>query len=151
MIEEINFILKELYQYKGKDRKYLYRDFMVENIQLIDPAINTAKELHEYLNEEALFNPSGNIKDSEFYISVVNKANTNNKIDVDGRFPYYYKYGRTAHEIQEYVKVVPFSRDNISYDILTRFQEQIPNVYQLMQNFNKKNDKTKSLKEESKI
>ena len=151
MTDEIGEILKELYNYKGKDGSYLYRDFMVENVQLIDPAVDTAKELHEYLKAEKLFNPNGNIKDSEFYISVANKENKNNKIDTDGRFPYDYKYGRNANEIQEYVKVVPFSRKNISYDILTRFQKQIPYVYQLMQTFNNRNEKTKHLKEENKI
>ena len=151
MTDEIGMILKELYVYKGKDGKYLYRNFMVENINLIDPAVDTAKELHKYLKEEALFNPSGNIKDSEFYISVANKENNNATIDNDGRFPYDYKYGRNAGEIQEYVKMVPFSRDNISYDILTRFQKQIPYVYQLMQNFNQQNEKAKGLAEKSKI
>lgn len=151
MTDEISMVLKELYNYKGKDNEYLYRDFMVENIQLVDPAVNTAKELHDYLKEEQLFNPNGNIKESEFYISVANKDNKNNTIDADGRFPYDYKYGRTEGEIQEYVKVVPFSRENISYDILTRFQKQIPYVYQLMQNFNNTNKKTKSLSEKSKI
>jgi glutamate racemase len=151
MTNEIHDILKELYNYKGKEDKYLYRNFMVENVKLIDPAVDTAKELHEYLEQESLFNANGSIKNSEFYISVPNKDNSNNKIDEHGRFPYDYKYGRNAHEIQEYVKVVPFSRDNISYDILTRFQKQIPYVYQLMQNFNQKNEKTKGLKENSKI
>ena len=151
MTDEIDAVLKELYNYKGKDGNYLYRDFMVENVQLIDPAVDTAKELHEYLKAEKLFNPNGNIKDSEFYISVANKENKNNKIDADGRFPYDYKYGRNANEIQEYVKVVPFSRNNISYDILTRFQKQIPYVYQLMNTFNQRNSKTKHLKPENKI
>ncbi|HBK70054.1 MAG TPA: hypothetical protein DDZ39_00080 [Flavobacteriaceae bacterium] len=151
LTDEISLILKELYSYKGKDGQYLYRKFMVENINLIDPAVDTAKELHEYLKKEALFNLNGNIKDSEFYISVVNKDNGNNKIDEQGRFPYDYKYGRNAGEIQEYVKVVPFSRNNISDDILTRFQEQIPYVYQLMQNFNENNSKTKSIKQKDKI
>lgn len=151
MTDEINDILKELYEYKGKDGKYLYRDFMAKNIKLIDPAVDTAKELHEYLKQEKLFNPNGNIKDSEFYISVANTKNPNTKIDKDGRFPYDYKYGRNVNEIQEYVKVVPFSRKNISYDILTRFQKQIPYVYQLMQNFNQKSEKTKHLTTEEKI
>ena len=151
MTNEIDTILKELYSYKGNDGAYLYRNFMTENIKLIDPAVDTAKELHEYLKQEKLFNPNGNIKNSEFYISVVNKENLNNSIDEAGRFPYDYKYGRDANEIQEYVKVVPFSRENISYDILTRFQKQIPYVYQLMQNFNNTNEKTKNLSEKSKI
>ncbi|NAS32734.1 Asp/Glu/hydantoin racemase [Flavobacteriaceae bacterium R38] len=151
MKEEIHNVLNELYHYKDKNDHYLYRDIMVENVKLIDPAVDTAKELHEYLKKESLFNPDGNIKDSEFYISVANKDNTNVVTDIEGRFPYDYKYGRSAGEIQEYVKVVPFSRDNISYDILTRFQKQIPYVYQLMQSFNQKNEKTKHLEEESKI
>lgn len=151
MTDEISEILTELYNYKGKNGDYFYRDFMVENIQLIDPAVDTAKELYEYLNEEKLFNPNGDIKNSEFYISVPNIENTNVKIDSLGRFPYEYKYGRNANEIQEYVKVVPFSRSNISYDILTRFQKQIPYVYQLMSTFNHRNEKTKHLKENEKI
>jgi len=151
LVDEINEILKELYNYKGKDNKYLYRQFMVKNIKLIDPAFDTAKELHEYLKAEKLFNPKGNIKNSEFYISVANKDNANNVIDKDGRFPYDYKYGRSANEIQEYVKIVPFSRKNISDAILMRFQKQIPYVYQLMQNFNNTNPKTKDLLKEDKI
>lgn len=151
LMDELSIILKELYNYKGKDGKSLYRNFMVEDIKLVDPAVDTAKELHEYLKAEKLFNPNGNIKNSEFYISVTNKDNSNNSIDKDGRFPYDYKYGRNANEIQEYVKVVPFSRKNISYDILTRFQKQIPYVYQLMQNFNNTNSKTKELSKEDKI
>lgn len=151
MTDEISEILIELYNYKEKNGEYFYRDFMVENIQLIDPAVDTAKELYEYLNEEKLFNPNGDIKNSEFYISVPNIDNQNVKIDSLGRFPYEYKYGRNANEIQEYVKVVPFSRSNISYDILTRFQKQIPYVYQLMSTFNHRNEKTKHLKENEKI
>ncbi|MEN8124962.1 MAG: Asp/Glu/hydantoin racemase [Bacteroidota bacterium] len=151
LTEEINKVLNELFNYKSKNGTYLYRDFMAENIILIDPAVNTAKELYEHLNKKDLFNPNGNIKDSEFYISVPNKDNENIQIDNEGRFSYEYKYGRNAGEIQEYVKVVPFSRNNISDDILTRFQQQIPYVYQLMQNFNQNSSKTKSLKQEDKI
>ncbi len=151
MTNEIAAVLKELYNYKGKDGKFLYRSFMVEDIKLVDPAIGTAKELHEYLKKEDLFNPKGNILDSEFYISVPNKDNPKNIIDENGRFPYDYKYGRNANEFQEYVKVVPFSRDNISEDILIRFQKQIPYVYSLMQTFNEKSDKTKGLSPKDKI
>ncbi|MGW9685485.1 glutamate racemase [Flagellimonas sp. 2504JD1-5] len=151
MTNEISEILEELYNYKGKEGNYLYRNLMVPDIKLIDPAVDTAKELHEHLKRESLFNPSGNMKQSEFYISVANKDNEANVIDDTGRFPYDFKYGRNAGEIQEYVKVVPFSRDNISDDILNRFQKQIPYVYQLMQNFNETSNKTKDLKEESKI
>ncbi|ALJ05237.1 Asp/Glu/hydantoin racemase [Pseudalgibacter alginicilyticus] len=151
LTDEINKVLKELYNYKDNNGDFLYREFMIENIKLIDPAINTANELYTHLKNESLFNPNGNIKNSEFYISVANKDNSNNVLDESGRFPYDYKYGRNANEIQEYVKKVPFSRENISYDILTRFQKQLPYVYQLMQNFNSHNPKTKNLSDENKI
>lgn len=151
LLDEIDTVLNELYNYKTKEGLYLYRRFMIENIQLIDPAINTAKELYGHLNKESLFNPNGTIKNSEFYISVPNKENPNNKMDKEGRFFYDFKYGRNAGEIQEYVKIVPFSRNNISDDILTRFQKQIPYVYQLIQNFNSNSDKTKGLAEKDKI
>ncbi|SDX05150.1 glutamate racemase [Flavobacterium degerlachei] len=151
LTNEINAVLNELYDYKGKDGEYLYRKYMVENIQLVDPAVNTAKELYDYLNQKSLFNPNGNIKQTEFYISVANKENTNTKIDNEGRFPYDYKYGRNAGEIQEYVKMVPFSRANISDDILTRFHTQIPTVYELMQIFNETNDKANLLEKKDKI
>lgn len=149
--KEIKMVFNELYNLKNNSGAYEYREWMIENIQLVDPAVNTAKELYEFLNETSKFNPNGKINESEFYISVPNVDNHNNKIDELGRFPYEYKYGRSKGNIQEYVKRVPFSRQNISSDILNRFQEQIPYVYQLMQHFNRNNDKTKNLKEEQKI
>jgi len=151
LTDAIKEVLTELYNYKDKSGSYLYRDFMVENIILVDPAVNTAKELYDHLNKESLFNPNGDINASEFYISVANKDNSNTTLDDDGRFPYDYKYGRNAGEIQEYVKMVPFSRNNISNDILNRFEVQIPKVYNLMEKFNSDNTKTKILKESEKI
>nr|WP_299385160.1 hypothetical protein [Allomuricauda sp.] len=151
MTQEISEILTELYNYTDKTGNYLYRDKMVEEIQLIDPAVDTAKELYAYLKEESMFNPSGSMEESEFYISVPNIHNPNNVIDQQGRFPYQYKYGREAHQIQEYVKMVPFSRKNISEDILERFQKQIPTVYGLMVNFNENNTKTSTLESKDRI
>lgn len=151
LVTEMKKVLNELYNYKDKNEEYLYQKYMVDTIQLVDPAVNTAKELYDYLNQKSLFNPSGNITDSEFYISVANKDNKSAKLNSEGQFTYDYKYGRNVGEIQEYVKVVPFSRENISNDILTRFQKQIPSIYQLMQNFNAKNQKTKKMNSKSKI
>jgi hypothetical protein len=118
---------------------------MIQNIELIDPAENTAKELYEYMNQHSLFNPDGSIQESEFYISIPNKDNQHVLLDQAGRFPYDYKYGRRADEIQEYVKVVPFSRKNLSSDVLMRIQDQMPYIYMLIQNFNENNNKTSSL------
>ena len=142
---EIVKVLGELYDFMTADGEYLYMEFMGQNIELIDPAENTAKELYEYLNQHSFFNPDGDIEDSEFYISIPNRDNPDVQTDQAGRFPYDYKYGRTAGEIQEYVKVVPFSRKNLSADVLTRIQDQMPYLYMLIQNFNENNHKTNSL------
>lgn len=142
---EIDRVLGELYDFRAADGNYLYREFMIPDIELIDPAENTAKELYEYLNQHSFFNPEGNIQESEFYISIPNRDNPEVVIDQAGRFPYDYKYGRAAGEIQEYVKVVPFSRNNLSSEVLTRIQDQMPYVYMLIQHFNENNQKTASL------
>ena len=148
---EIDAVLRELYDFKTAEGKYLYREFMVQKIELIDPAENTAKELYEYLDQQTFFNPDGNIEESEFYISIPNKDNHDVMMDQAGRFTYEYKYGRTEGEIQEYVKVVPFSRRNLSDDVVTRIQDQMPYIYMLIQHFNENNQKTSSLKAADRI
>lgn len=150
LTKEINEVLDELYNYK-KDGTYIYRDFMVENIAIVDPAVNVAEELYVYMKEKNLFNPSGNINDSEFFISVPNTTNPNVKLDDNGRFPYDYKYGRNEGEIQEYVKMVPFSKNNISEETLDRFKSSIPNTYKLIEEFTRSNPKTEYLETSLKI
>jgi len=124
---------KLAYNYKGNN-KFIYRDFMEENIDLVDPAINTAKELYTYLNENNLFNTS-NIENSEFYISVPNLENKNNKMKDDFNFTYEYKYSRNSGEIQEYIKDVPFSDKTISIELMNRLKEQIPFTYSLIKSY----------------
>ncbi len=135
LTEEINNILDELYNYQEEDGPYRYRDLMAENIELVDPAVNTAAELFQYLKEETLFNENGDIENSEFFISVPNTDNPNVEVNEKGVFPYDYKYGRNEGEVQEYVKVVPFSKSNISADILSRLKFQLPFTYSLLEKF----------------
>ncbi len=149
--DEIVEVLGELYDQKTADGTYLYRDFMVRDIELIDPAENTAKELYDHLARQSLFNPGGDLLASEFYISIPNRDNPDVLVDSAGRFPYDYKYGRTAGRIQEYVKVVPFSRKNLSDDLLDRLQDQMPHIYKLIRHFNHYNSKTGSLPENDRI
>ena len=148
---EIEKVLEELYNYKNEKGNYRYRQFMAEEIKLIDPAVNTALELFQFLNQEALFNETGHINNSEFYISVPNRDNNSIRINENGDFPYEYKYGRNEGEIQEYVKVVPFSRRSISKDILSRLDLQLPFTYKLIESFNSANSKTATLETADKI
>ncbi len=136
--------LKELYNLK-ENGEYVYRSFMNKEITLIDPAINTAKELFEYLKENELFN-SSSLEESEFYISVPNVLNETVQLDDAGNFTYNYKYGRNAGEIQEYVKRVPFNKSNLNPDVLEMLKEKTPLIYKLISVFNNKNKKTEFLR-----
>lgn len=139
--------LNELYNLK-ENNKYAYRDLMYENIILIDPAINTAKELYEYISQNELFGEN-KLSNSEFYISVPNVLNSDVKLDSLGNFTYEYKYGRSAGNIQEYVKPVPFSKSNLHPDVIKMLKEKTPLVYKLITDFNKKNNKTEFLRKDN--
>lgn len=144
LMEEIGTILTDLYNYQ-KNGEYIYRDYMVENIRIIDPAEYVAKELYEALDERNIFNPNGQMDHSEFYISVPNMDNKNIIVDDAKRFTYDYKYGRNAGEIQEYVKVVPFDQTNIPMDIIDRFRMTIPETFRLIVYYNNNNPKTEHI------
>ncbi|GHA47637.1 hypothetical protein GCM10007103_30770 [Salinimicrobium marinum] len=150
LTSEIDEVLDELYNYQ-KDGEYIYREFMQEDIAIVDPAVNVADELYVYMKEQDLFNPAGDMNNSEFYISVPNTNNPNVQVDEKGRFPYEYKYGRTEGEIQEYVQVVPFSKNNISEETLDRFKSSIPQTYSLIEEFNRSNPKAGYLETSARI
>ncbi len=144
MTEVIDKVLNELrfYQENGQFR---YQHLIAGKVNLIDPAINTSKELFDYLESTKTFNEKGNMNtQSEFYISVPNIHNKQIKTELDGRFTYDYKYGRTANQVQEYVKVVPFSQKNIPEDVSNRLRNQIPNTFKLIKTFSM-NVKLKSI------
>lgn len=141
--------LKGLFDYK-ENGKFVYRKLLSENVEIIDPALNTSKELYQHLKSENLYN-TDDLTNSEFFISVPNKLNENVKLNSEGGFPYDYKYGRSAGEIQEYVKRVPFSKRTISEDVLNRLKNKIPFTFKLIRSFNSSNSKTNFLTPEEKL
>ena len=136
--------LEELYNLK-EDGNYVYRKFMHREITLIDPALNTAKELYEYLGENNLFGDN-ELNKSEFYISVPNVQNKNTQLDSLGNFTYEYKYGRTAGILQEYVKQVPFNKTNLHPDVIDMLREKTPLIFKLITEFNQTNSKTEFIR-----
>jgi hypothetical protein len=153
LIKEINEVLMELKNYKGNDGNYKYRSLISEKVHIVDPSIFVARELHQALAQKELFNNNGNmLENSEFYISVPNTENKNVKLEgQELRFSYDYKYGRNENEIQEYVKVVPFDRKNVSDLTLERFKSIIPNTYELIRNFSQHSPKMEEYAQEIKI
>ncbi len=153
MIKEIKLVLDELRNFHDDaSNSYPYRELISEEVHIIDPSIYVARELFDILKERQLFNDHGDmLANSEFYISVPNGANKNVQLDSTGRFTYDYKYGRTAGDIQEYVKSVPFDMQNIPKETLDRFRQVIPETFTLIRNFSQYNDKNASMPKQSKI
>ncbi len=151
LLDNIRGILKNLYDYK-KNGSFIYRTLMAADIKIIDPAENVAIELYDHLKKRALFNrKSGNNVESEFYISVPNLTNPNTRLDQQGGFTHEYKYGREAGNVQEYIKVVPFSKSNIPAETIERLRTVIPTTFELIKSFERSNEKMKSLPASAKI
>ncbi|RAV29653.1 glutamate racemase [Sinomicrobium soli] len=152
MTGSIQKVFEELYDYKGDGGDYVYRDLMAEEIKIIDPAVYVAKELYDTLKEKNLLNDKADMfGESEFYISVPNTDNQGTALDRAGKFTYDYKYGREAGNIQEYVKRVPFSRQNISGDIIERLRTSVPATFKMISGFNNRNPKLEDLPAKDKI
>jgi glutamate racemase len=141
--------LNELYNIKDKG-KYVYREVLNDSIIIIDPAINTAREVYEYLVSNDLFNRKGDIKNSQFYISVPDSRNPDIITDSLGRLTFDYKYSRDNGHFYD-TKQVPVSRLNTSDETLLRFREKIPAVFDLIRIFNSENEKTAFLKPEERF
>lgn len=121
--------------------EYVYRSLIAGDLILVNPATEVAEQLYEHLASLHLLN-EGTGEGSEFYISVPNQLNKQVELRDDSSFTYEYKYGRKAGEIQEYVKVVPFSRLSIPDDVLKRLSVQIPGVWDLITEFSTASPKT---------
>jgi glutamate racemase len=151
MKETIHQVLTELRNYK-EGEQYRYKHLLAEEVLLIDPAYNTAAELYDYLYGQKLFSVNGSMLNTEFYISVPNRAASGVQTEADGtRFTYDYKYGRNPGETAQYVLNTPFSRQNIPSDVADRLAKQIPEVWKLIKHFNDKNQKTRALKPEDRL
>jgi glutamate racemase len=135
MENTIRQVLGELRGYKS-GRKYRYRYLIARQIEIIDPAQNTARELYEYLYQQKMFNAKGDMaNNTQFFISVPNPQVTppEGLEDNGTRFTYNYKYGRSAGENKQHVWVTPFSSANISSGVAERLKQQIPVVYRMIE------------------
>lgn len=136
LIKEIRSVLDELREYRNKDGNERYKNLIADQVNIIDPAEYVAKELFNALKSKTLLNQNIDLKGkAEFYISIPNRNNTNIQLDSAERFTYAFKYGRNVGEIQEYVKVVPFSNTNLSNETLSRLRVITPDVYEEIQMF----------------
>jgi glutamate racemase len=134
MKDTIAHVLNELYnmQWNGE---YRYRKYLAAHVELIDPALETAKEAYVAMREHHLENKEGK-KDNQFFITVPNISLHEVQLQPDGWFTYQYKYGRKAGEQKNYIRFVPFDNTNISSATYQRFKQVLPHVYnEIMKSF----------------
>ncbi|MEN8153701.1 MAG: Asp/Glu/hydantoin racemase [Acidobacteriota bacterium] len=105
-----------------------YTKIISPDLAIIDPSEALADELYQYLVKHGLMNQNGN-KKHKFFISVPNGDLEDNIIDKNGRFPFFYKYGRNINSGLMFVKRVPFSYKWINRDIIKRIQIKMPDVF----------------------
>ena len=127
MRDTIRNVLNELYNLKINGN-YPYRTVIASHVELIDPAVETAKEAYIEMRKTMLGN-TGSKDINRFYITVPNTSLTEVKLQQDGWFTYDYKYGRLAGESKQYVKFVPFDNKNISTATYERLKQALPAVY----------------------
>ena len=131
--ETLRNMLHELRNY-SKDGQFPYRDLIAEEVVLIDPAINTAKELYLLLRKQKLLTQNSSATQADFYITIPNSDLPDIELETQERFTYEYKYGRNTGTLLEYVKIVPFSSDNIDKETQKRFSTAIPVTFSIMPN-----------------
>lgn len=127
MRDTIRNVLNELYNLR-LNGSYPYRSVIAPHVELIDPAVETAKEAYIEMRKSMLTNTAS--KDvNGFYITIPNTALPEVKLQQDGWFTYAYKYGRVEGENKPYVKFVPFDNKNISSATYDRLKQALPTVY----------------------
>ena len=132
--DSIANVLHELYNFQTNGN-YRYRKYLAEHIELIDPALETAKDAYIAMRENNLMNSSSK-KGNTFFITVPNAALKEVQLQADGWFTYQYKYGRKAGENKNYVQFVYFNQQNISAATYQRFHAVLPHVYGELKKFN---------------
>jgi len=127
----ISSVLRELKQ----TARYGY--LLADSVFLIDPALNTAKELYSYLSEQDMFNEKGQnrMQKSRFFLTVPNPFEPEVERNQDGRFTYEYQYRkRTINQLKDFTLIVPFSRELISGEQMGMIQTRLPFTYELLKN-----------------
>ena len=124
-------VLNELYnmQFNGQ---YAYRSVLAKHVELIDPAVETAKEAYIEMRKLALGNGSAK-QPNKFFITVPNKSLKEVQLQPDGWFTYEYKYGRNEGANKPFVLFTPFDDKNISEATYQRLKAALPAVYKAVQ------------------
>jgi len=114
----------------------IYASLFDENLVFIDPGMDVAKESFRRLYADKWLNSrkEGRENTLKGFITVPADGLNPEFLDENGNLTYEHKYGREVGEGSSSVKIVPFSKDNINSDNMTRIESRLPATYSLIQN-----------------
>ncbi len=128
----IGDVLREL---RKTDR---YGQLLADSVYIVDPALNTAKELYAWMSQHGLFNDTGksNVRDSRFFISVPNTFEKEVETGPDGRFTQEYQYKkRGINEMKDFTLMVPFSPAILSGDQMDMIRNRLPSACRILEHY----------------
>lgn len=128
-------VLQELRELKSNG-EFVYRHLLGDSITLVDPAVNTAMEVHGWLRENGLLNSSQTVSPGQFYISVPDPGNSLAERDPHGNLTYTYKYSRDVNQPYD-TRPVPMGQNTVHTEILNRLEKQLPEIYGMIRDFEK--------------
>ena len=127
--------LRQLYDYQENGR-YVYRDLMVPDVQIIDPAIHLARRLYTVLAADKKLRRPADAETlktrGQFYITEPNREHPGVRLAPDGGFTQDYKFGRTHSLGISDVLVVPFTIRSMPPATARRLESQLPAVWKLL-------------------
>lgn len=140
--------LTRLYNLR-ENGEFVYRKFMDSRIELIDPAVFTARQLYLSLCEDNKLCGKQQSSDgrtrAEFFITVPCRRE-GVLVGADGAFTYDYKYGRPAGMAQCDFLTVPLRSNLLDRASEERLRSRIPRVYEELQHFRVDNSKSRESK-----
>lgn len=131
LIDTLRKVLSELVNYK-KDGEKIYAKVLADDIEFIDPAVYTAREVYSILSKEHILRKGNDGNKLKAYISVPAKDVAPENLDEKGNLAYDFKYGRAIGSELQTVDIVPFSSKNINPYNLARIRERLPLSYRLI-------------------
>ncbi len=152
---EIAESLKRLRDFRDPNGDRPYRNLIVEQPSLIDPAELTARQLYEALAESALLTDKSDesvLCLDEFYISMPNASLPGVKLADSGGFTYEYKYSRVPGNFDsEYVRRVPMSSVNLSPAVRQSIKTTMPVVWKRLVAFSHKSPRTRDMPDSARM
>ncbi|WP_394844216.1 hypothetical protein LZC95_45085 [Pendulispora brunnea] len=137
--EQIAASLERLRNYKDASGAQPYAKLVSANVELVDPAKLTAKQLYGFLKEKNRFRDTSKppaLEQNAFFLSKPNVTLPEVKLTADGTLDSNYKYGRVAGTYDtETVKRVPMRTGDLTPELQGLLQKAMPVVWESLQVF----------------